>query len=78
MGTNNYLFELAGDEDRHRYIAVFNTLALPGAVLPVLVGWVLGFAPFRLVFGLMALCGLLALTMAWRMPRPGVRGATAN
>jgi MFS family permease len=76
MGTNNYLLELTSHEDRPRYIAVFNTLALPGAVLPVLVGALLEAVPFRLVFGLMALCGAAALMVAWRMPRPGIRSSS--
>ena len=75
MGTNNYLLELAGHEDRPRYIAVYNTLALPGVALPLLLGGLLSFTPFRIVFGLMAGCGAMALTVALRMPRPGVASA---
>jgi MFS family permease len=70
MGNNNYLLELAGHEDRPRYIAAFNTFALPGALLPLLIGWLLSFIPFRWVFALLIALGLTAISLSIRMPRP--------
>lgn len=78
MGPINYLLELAGDEDRPRYIAVFNTLSVPGALVPLLLGWLLGFTPFQWVFVLMSLGGVAALAVAWRMPEPGEAGAVSE
>ena len=73
MGTNNYLLELATHQERPRYIAVFNTLALPGATMPLLIGWLLSFTPFRPVFALLLACGAAAVYLSWRMPLPHLR-----
>lgn len=68
MGISNYLFELASDRERARYIAIMNTLALPGSLLPLLVGWLLDYVSFEAVFALLAAGGALALATAVLMP----------
>ncbi len=70
MGTNNYIFELSSHEERHRYIAVVNTLAAPGALLPLLIGKSLEFLPYPVVFLLLAALGATVLVLALRLPRP--------
>lgn len=70
MGSINYMFELSSHEERPRYIALMNFLGAPGAFSPLLVGWLLQFTPFNLVFALLTLCGLGAILTAWRLPRP--------
>jgi MFS family permease len=75
IGNNNYLFELTGHEDRHRYIAAFNTLAIPGALLPWLVGWLLSFLSFRLAFAVLVALGVTAVSLSLRMPRPTASGS---
>jgi MFS family permease len=70
MGTSNYLFELASDQERHRYIALFSTLTLPGAVLPFFVGWLLNFAAFEIVFAMIAVAATGTLLLSWRMSPP--------
>ncbi len=75
MGSINYMFELSSHEERPRYIALMNFLGAPGAFSPLLVGWLLQFTPFRLVFVLLALCGLCAVITAWRLPRPSPNSA---
>jgi MFS family permease len=68
MGLSNYLFELASDEERPRYIAVMNTLAMPGALLPLLVGWLLNHLSFQAVFVCIAAAGALSVAVSLRMP----------
>lgn len=70
MGATNYLFELASDRDRPRYIASMNLLSSPGALVPLLIGWLLGFLPFTIVFALMAGSGATAAAISLRMPIP--------
>ena len=70
MGSINYLFELSSHEERPRYIALMNFLGAPGAFMPLLIGWLLTFLPFRLVFAFLALCGIGAAVAAWRLPSP--------
>ncbi len=70
MGSMNYLFELASHQDRPRYIALFNLFTLPGALVPLLIGLLLNYLPFPVVFLLMAACGGSALLLSWRRPHP--------
>ncbi len=72
MGTNNYLFELAGHEQRPRYIALLNTLAAPRTLFPVLTGWLLTLLSYEVVFGLLALLGASAAVVSWRLPQPTI------
>lgn len=72
MGSNNYLYELATHEERHRYIALLNTLAAPRALFPLAIGWVLTFLPYRTVFLLLAALGLIAALVSQRMPQPSI------
>jgi MFS family permease len=68
MGSLNYLFELASHQDRPRYLALWSLLAAPGALAPLLIGWLLKFLPFPVVFTLMATSALAALVVSLRMP----------
>ena len=70
MGVNNYLFELSGHKQRPRYIALLNTLAAPRTLFPVLTGWILTMLPYRTVFCLLALLGVVVATISWRLPHP--------
>ncbi len=70
MGSMNYLFELASHQDRPRYIALFSLFTLPGAVVPLLIGFLLNYLPFPVVFLLMAACGGAALLLSCRLPHP--------
>jgi MFS family permease len=70
LGTNNYIFDLSSHEERHRYIAVVNTLAAPGALLPLFIGKLLEFLPYPAVFLLMAGIGGAVLVLALRLPKP--------
>jgi len=65
---SNYLFELASDEERPRYIAIMNTLAVPGTLVPLLVGWGLDSIPFQTVFTLLAAAGTVTLGITLSMP----------
>ncbi|UCC68306.1 MAG: MFS transporter [Armatimonadota bacterium] len=68
MGATNYLFELASHQDRPRYIALLNLLTAPGALAPLLIGWLLNYLSFPVVFALMAVFGLAALIISLLMP----------
>ncbi len=68
MGSTTYLFELCSHEDRPRYIAVFHLCTLPAALGGLIVGWLLSFLPFSVVFLLLAACGAVALTASLLMP----------
>ena len=68
MGTTNYLFDLTDHPERPRYIALLNFLSLPGALIPILVGWLLNFLPYPLVFSLIAASGLAAALVSRVMP----------
>jgi MFS family permease len=70
LGTNNYIFDLSSHEERHRYIAVANTLAAPGALLPLLIGKLLEFLPYPVVFLLLAGLGATVVGLALRLPKP--------
>ena len=70
MGTNNYLFELSGHEQRPRYIALLNTLAAPRTLFPLLTGWILTLLPYTVVFRLLALLGVAVAIISWRLPLP--------
>ena len=72
MGTNNYLFELASDQERHRYIALLNTLAAPRTLFPVLTGWVLTLLSYQTVFCMLALLGVTVAAVSWRLPTPSL------
>jgi len=72
MGSNNYLYELATHEERHRYIALLNTLAAPRALFPLAIGLVLTLLPYRVVFLLLAALGAAAALVSQRMPRPSL------
>lgn len=69
MGNTNYLFELADHPDRPRYIALLSLLSAPGALFPLLIGWLLTFLPYALVFSLVATSGLVASLVSRSMPR---------
>ncbi|HUU54248.1 MAG TPA: MFS transporter [Armatimonadota bacterium] len=68
MGSTNYLFELCNDEDRPRYIAIFHLCTLPAALAALVVGWLLSYLSFTVVFLLLAACGATALTASALMP----------
>jgi hypothetical protein len=68
MGLSNYLFELASDEERPRYIAVMSTLAMPGALVPLAVGWALNFISFPMLFLCLATGGATAVAISATMP----------
>jgi len=68
MGSTNYLFDLASHPERPRYIALLNLLTAPGALAPLLIGWLLNYLAFPLVFALMAAFGGAAALIALRMP----------
>jgi MFS family permease len=70
LGTNNYIFDLSSHEERHRYIAVVNTLSAPGALLPLLIGKLLEVLPYPAVFVLLAALGVSVLGLALRLPKP--------
>jgi MFS family permease len=79
MGITNYLFELADHQQRPRYIALLNFLSLPGALFPLLIGWLLNFLPYHLVFGFIAASGLTASILSRRMPAwPVPRGSDCS
>jgi Na+/melibiose symporter-like transporter len=79
MGITNYLFELADHQQRPRYIALLNFLSLPGALFPLLIGWLLNFLPYALVFGFIAASGLTASIFSRRMPAwPAGRGSSSS
>jgi MFS family permease len=67
-GVTNYLFELATHQERPRYIALMSFLGSPGALAPLLVGWLLNFVAFQVMFAALALCGVAAVLTSWRMP----------
>jgi Na+/melibiose symporter-like transporter len=67
MGSMNYLFELCDHRDRPRYIAILNYLALPGALVPLLIGWLLDYLPYQLVFCFIASSGIAAALVSRRM-----------
>ncbi len=68
MGVTNSVFELASHQDRPRYIGMMALLGTPGAFFPLLVGWLLTFLGFGVVFGLFVACAATALYSSWRMP----------
>ena len=70
MGTINYVFGLATDEERPRYIGLFNTLSAPGAAFPLAVGWLLNSLPFPAVLAMLAACGAGVVVLSQRMPQP--------
>ena len=70
IGTNNYVFDLASHQERPRYIAILNWLAIPGAAIPVVVGVALKSVPYPLVFAGLTVVGAAVFGLAWRMPRP--------
>jgi MFS family permease len=70
IGSNNYLFELCGHEDRPRYIALLNTLAAPRTLFPLAVGWLLTLLPYRTVFAGLAVLGVAVAATSWRLPEP--------
>lgn len=70
MGTVNYVFGLATDEERPRYIGLFNTLSAPGAAVPLAVGWLLNWLPFPPVLAMLAACGAGVVALSQRMPEP--------
>jgi MFS family permease len=72
MGATNYLFDLASHQDRPRFIALMNLLSAPGALAPLLIGWLLNYLQFPVVFSLMAAFGAAALLISLRMPQPAV------
>jgi MFS family permease len=78
MGATNYLFELASHQDRPRYIALMNLLTSPGALAPLLIGWVLNFLAFPLVFALMAGFGAASLIVSLAMPHAGLEATVTN
>ena len=69
MGSTNYLFDLCDHPDRPRYIAILNYLALPGALFPLLIGWLLNYLPYQLVFCFIACSGIAAALVSRRMSR---------
>ena len=75
MGSNNYLFELASHEDRHRYIALLATLTAPRTLFPVLTGAVLAVMQFELVFGFLVALGVGTIVVSWRLKRPNAAGS---
>jgi hypothetical protein len=77
IGTNNYLFDLASHQERPRYIAILNTLAAPGVLIPLAVGGALKGVPYPLVFAALMFIGGVVLSLAWRMPRPRRSGEVA-
>ena len=71
MGVTNYLFDLCDHPDRPRYIALLNYLSLPGALFPLLIGWLLNYLPYQLVFCFIAASGTAASLVSRRMsPSP--------
>jgi len=70
IGTNNYLFELSGHEQRPRYIALLSTLAAPRTLFPLLTGWLLTLLPYTVVFWLLAMLGVTVAIISWRLPLP--------
>lgn len=70
MGGMTYLFELASHQDRPRYIALMNILTAPGALAPLLIGYLLNYLPFPTVFLMMASFGAASLLISLRMPSP--------
>ncbi len=73
MGSTNYLFELADDADRPRYLGVFHLCTLPGALGAFVIGWLLNFLSFTTVFLLMAAGGAAALAAAFFIPEVSPR-----
>jgi Na+/melibiose symporter-like transporter len=73
MGTTNYLFDLCDHPDRPRYIALLNYLSLPGALFPLLIGWLLNYLPYALVFCLIAVSGTAATIVSRGMSPRRVR-----
>ncbi len=69
FGAANYLFDLAGDEDRPRYIGVFHLCTLPATLGSIIIGWLLEHVSFAVVFLLVASCGAGALLSSLRMPQ---------
>jgi MFS family permease len=70
IGTNNYLFDLASHQERPRYIAILNTLAIPGVLVPWVAGEALKSVPYPAVFACLVVIGATVCGLAWRMPRP--------
>ena len=68
MGSTNYLFDLCGDQDRPRYLAIFHLCTIPSAFAALVVGWLLGYLSFTVIFFLLAVCGAAALAAAFTMP----------
>lgn len=68
IGVTNHVLDLASPEDRPRYLALLNFFGAPGALSPLLVGWLLGFLPFVAVFAGVAICGAAAAALGWRLP----------
>lgn len=73
MGTINYVFEIADDQQRPRTIGVFNTLSAPGALLPLLIGWALDYVSYVAVFSVLAAAGLGTWLVSLRMADPRAR-----
>jgi MFS family permease len=78
MGATNYLFELASHQDRPRYIALMNLLTAPGALAPLLIGWLLEYLAFPVVFALMAAFGAASLMVSLDMPQPELAGTESG
>jgi MFS family permease len=74
FGATNYLFDLAGDEDRPRYIGVFHLCTLPATLGAIIIGWLLEHVSFAAVFLLVASCGAGALLSSLRMPKSSEQG----
>jgi MFS family permease len=75
MGSNNYLFELASHEDRHRYIALLATLTAPRTLFPLLTGAVLAVVRFEIVFAVLVALGVATIVVSWRLKRPEATGS---
>ncbi|HUU55636.1 MAG TPA: MFS transporter [Armatimonadota bacterium] len=68
MGSTNYLFDLCGHEDRPRYLAIFHLCTIPSALAALVVGWLLAYLSFTVIFFLLMVCGAAALAAALTMP----------
>ncbi len=67
MGVTNYLFDLCDHPERPRYIALLNYLSLPGAMVPLVIGWLLNYLPYGIVFSLIAVSGIAATVVSRTM-----------
>ncbi len=68
IGFNNYIMDIAPQQNRATFLGVFNTIAAPLTLLSLLGGWVLGTFDYSVLFAVMSGVQVLTCIVAWRLP----------